>query len=235
MGGIPLQIINDCLYLGVNISHDLNWKNHISHITKKASQTVGFLRRNLRNCPINCRKLAYISLVRSKLDYAATVWDPFSISDIDRLERVQKRAARFITNDYKNREPGCVTRMLQKLNLPSLQHRRQQQRLKLLYKINANQLPAIPPMNFLTPANQGKRKIKLKTNQDFQETNILQRQAFNNTMAFYIPPCINEKYRNSFFIRTLYDWNALSDSDINTELASAAPSAQKTSSVAGTC
>ena len=74
MGGIPLQIVNDCLYLGVNISHDLNWKNHISHITKKASQTVGFLRRNLRNCPINCRKLAYISLVRSKLDYAATVW-----------------------------------------------------------------------------------------------------------------------------------------------------------------
>ena len=56
MGGTPLQIVNDCLYLGVNISHDLNWKNHISHITKKASQTVGFLRRNLRNCPINCRK-----------------------------------------------------------------------------------------------------------------------------------------------------------------------------------
>ena len=233
MSGIPLQNVNDCLYLGVNISHDLNWRNHISQTTRKASQTVGFLRRNFRNCPKDCRKLAYISLVRSKLEYAATVWDPFTRNEVDKLERVQKQAARFISNDYKSREPGCITRMLQELNLPSLQLRRQQQRLKLLYKIQANQIPAIPPMNFWTPANQRKRRIKLKTNLEFQETNILQRQAFNNTMAFYIPPCINEKYKNSFFIRTAYDWNTLSDSEINTGLASAASSAQEAGPVAG--
>ena len=204
-GGILLQNVNDCLYIGVNISHDLSWRNHINNTTKKASSTVGFLRRNLRNCPKDCRKLAYISLVRSKLEYAATVWDPFTKNEIDKLERVQKQAARFISNDYKSREPGCITRMLQDLNLPLLKLRRQQQRLELLYKIQANQLPAIPPRNFLTPANQRRRRIKLTTNQEFQETNILQRQAFNNTMAFYIPPCTNEKYKNSFFIRTAYD------------------------------
>ena len=99
-------------------------------------------------------------------------------NEIDKLEKVQKQAARFISNDYKSREPGCIIRMLQELNLPSLQLRRQQQRLKLLYKIQGNQLPAIPPQNFLTPANQTKRKIKLKTNQDFEEINILQRQAY---------------------------------------------------------
>ena len=123
--------------------------------------------------------------------------------------------------------------MLQELNLPSLQLRRQQQRLKLLYKIQGNQLPAIPPQNFLTPANQTKRKIKLKTNQDFEEINILQRQAYKNTVAFNIPPCENEKFKNSFFIRTLYEWNALTDSEINTGLASAAPSAQGAGPVAG--
>ena len=124
--------------------------------------------------------------------------------------------------------------MLQELNLPSLQLRRQQQRLKLLYKIQANQLPAIPPQNFLTPANKSKRRIKLKTNQDFEEMNILQRQAFKNTMAFNIPPCENEKFKNSFFIRTLYEWNALSDFEVNTGLASAAPSAQEAGPVAST-
>ena len=195
MGGIPLQNVNDCLYLGVNLSHDLSWRNHITQTTKRASSTVGFLRRNLRNCPKDCKKLAYISLVRSKLEYAATVWDPFTKNEIDKLERVQKQAARFISNDYKSREPGCITRMLQELNLPSLQLRRQQQRLKLLYKIQANQLPAIPPQNFLTPANKTKRRIKLKTNQDFEEMNILKRQAFKNTMAFKIPPCENEKFK----------------------------------------
>ena len=76
ISGTKLEQVTDCQYLGVNLSHDLSWKNHISQITKKASSRVGFLRRNLRNCPKNCRKLAYISLVRSKLEYAATVWDP---------------------------------------------------------------------------------------------------------------------------------------------------------------
>ena len=96
MGGIPLEVVSDCQYLGVNISHDLSWKNHINKTAKKASSTVGFLRRNFRNCPQSCKKLAYISLVRSKLEYAATVWDPYTRNEIDKLERVQRQGARFI-------------------------------------------------------------------------------------------------------------------------------------------
>jgi hypothetical protein len=37
-------------YLGVLISEDLKWTKHIANITKRASQTLGFLRRNLRTC-----------------------------------------------------------------------------------------------------------------------------------------------------------------------------------------
>ncbi len=58
------------------------------------------------------------------IEYGAIVWDPHTKSDIDRLERVQRRAARFITNDYRSRTPGCVTNMLHDLKLPSLQIRR---------------------------------------------------------------------------------------------------------------
>ena len=43
---------------------------HIAYISRKAGATVGFLRRNLRNCPKECRRLAYITLVRSRLEYA---------------------------------------------------------------------------------------------------------------------------------------------------------------------
>ena len=232
MSGTPLQHVTDCTYLGVNISHDLSWTNHINNTSKKASSIVGFLRRNLRNCPKDCRRLAYLSLVRSKLEYAATTWDPYIKHEIERLERVQRQAARFISNDYKSREPGCITRMLQELNLPSLESRRQQQRLKLLYKIQDNQLPAIPPHNFLTPLNQSRRRVKLKIHHDFQDDNILQRQASNNSKAFYIPPLNNEKRKNSFFIRTLYEWNALTDEEIETGLASAASPALKEASPA---
>ena len=232
MGGIPLQVVTDCLYLGVNLSHDLSWKKHINQITKKASSTVGFLRRNLRNCPQDCKKLAYISLARSKLEYAATVWDPFTKNKIEKLERVQRQAARFIKNDYRSREPGCITRMLQDLGLPLLETRRKDQRLKLLAKIQSNQLPALPPSTFLKPANLSRRRIKLKDHQDFQVENILQRKFYNNNKAFEIPPWENPKSKHSFFIRTLQDWNLLTDEDIN-GLTRAASPAQGVSPVSG--
>ena len=50
-------------YLGVTISEDLKWSSHISKITKKANSTLGFLKRNLKHCPLNCRMTAYISLI----------------------------------------------------------------------------------------------------------------------------------------------------------------------------
>jgi hypothetical protein len=51
--------------------------SHISNITKKANSTIGFLRRNLQHCPKECRKNAYISLVRSVLEYGATICTSF--------------------------------------------------------------------------------------------------------------------------------------------------------------
>ena len=118
----------------------------------KAGATVGFLRRNLRNCPKECRQLAYIALVRSRLKYVETVWDPYYQQDIEKLERVQRQAARFITKDYRTREPGCVNRMLQDLNLPPLVERRRQARLGLMYKIPGGLIPAISPPKLPDPS-----------------------------------------------------------------------------------
>lgn len=104
-------------YLGVEIADDLKWSTHISNITKKANSKLGFLKRNLRNCPTSCVCSAYKSLIRSTLEYGAVIWNPYMQKDIDNLERIQHVAARFRTKDYDSRELGCVTRMLEKLEL----------------------------------------------------------------------------------------------------------------------
>jgi hypothetical protein len=52
-------------YLGLQIAEDLKWKEHIHNTCRKASSTLGFLRRNLQHCPRECRRTAYIALVRS--------------------------------------------------------------------------------------------------------------------------------------------------------------------------
>ena len=128
LNGVFLKQVQQHPYLGVIISDDLKWGKHIVYISRKAGAAVGFLRRNLRNCPKECRRLAYIALVRSRLEYAETVWDPYYQQDIEKLERVQSQATRFIAKDYRTREPGCVNRMLQDLSLSPLAERPAQER-----------------------------------------------------------------------------------------------------------
>ena len=104
-------------YLGVQLSESLSGSEHISTITRKANSCLGLLRRNLRSCPEECRRIVYLALVRSVLEYSAVVWDSHQQRGFDKLEDVQRRAARFI-KQYRSRQPGSITKMLKDLNLP---------------------------------------------------------------------------------------------------------------------
>ena len=66
------------------------------HVATKAHQKLGFLRRNLKGSPLDCKKLAYVALVHSALEYAS--WDPYLQKDVDSLERVQQKATRLVTS-----------------------------------------------------------------------------------------------------------------------------------------
>ena len=158
--GTILKHVEQNSYIGIEISAELKWSTHITGLGKKAGSTLGFLRRNLRNCPQECRRLAYIALVRSTLEYGALVWDPYLKQDTETLERIQRQAARFITRAYRSREPGCIGRMLDFLNLPLLEERRRQLRLAMLYKIAKGLVPALPVDAFVTAANINRRRIQ---------------------------------------------------------------------------
>jgi len=212
-------------YLGILISNDLKWHTHIQSICKKSNSVLGLLRRNLRGCPQHCKRMAYTSLVRSKLEYAAVVWDPYLQGDINSLERVQHRAARFITGDYHSRNPGCVTRMLQDQKLPSLEHRRKELRLTCMYKMAGGLIPGLPPEKFLQPKKPG-RSIRASTRlRGYASTNVVERSVTNNNKPFQIQNSNTNQFKNSFFIRTVVDWNHLADRAVNAETPEAFRSA----------
>ena len=100
-------------YLGVTIIENLSWEKHIGNITIKASQTLGFLHRNLSECSPPVKESSYKAMVRPSLENAATVWDPDKQNHIKAIEQVQRRAARFVLNDNSTKTPGCVTMILQ--------------------------------------------------------------------------------------------------------------------------
>ena len=202
-------------YLGLQISQDLKWHTHICNITNRASSTLGFLQRNLKNCSKECRKSAYLSLIRSTLEYGSIVWNSQYKTDIERLERIQNRAARFITKDYKSREPGSMTSMLKNLQLPSLEERRKQLRLIFLYKVVEGLVPAVPPQQFLKPKQNNKRQIRAKRFADCISNNIVAKSETCNSKAFEIPRSYTDQYKQSFFVSTLIDWNHLDNSIVS--------------------
>jgi len=76
------------------------WSEHISNITNKANKALGFLHWNLKSCPPHIKSSCYKSLIVPIIEYGSTVWDPHLHKDINKLEKIQRCAARFVKNDY---------------------------------------------------------------------------------------------------------------------------------------
>ena len=72
-----LENVQFAKYLGITITENMYWDQHISDISSKATKTLGFLRRNLEFAPRSTKEVAYITLVRSKLEYAAPIWSQY--------------------------------------------------------------------------------------------------------------------------------------------------------------
>jgi len=96
LGTDVLSTVSFHTYLGITVSSDLKWHEHISNICLKATRTLNFVRRNTYSCSQKAKNIAYLSLVCPNLEYAAAAWDPYMAKDIQQLERVQRRAACFV-------------------------------------------------------------------------------------------------------------------------------------------
>ena len=77
--------------------------------------------------------MAYKFILRPKMGYAAPLWDPYTKVNIQLLEAVQGRAARFVCNKYSRHE--TVTSMLHDLDWPLLEQRQAESRLMLFHQI----------------------------------------------------------------------------------------------------
>ena len=110
-----LEVTTDGKYLGVTISNDLSWATRISNISAKANRTIGFLRRNIHSCPNVVKAAAYTTLVRPSIEYASAVWGPYTKNQTMQLDSIQRRAARFVNNNFYDREPGSVKAMISDL------------------------------------------------------------------------------------------------------------------------
>ena len=211
-----LQQVHQNPYLGVLLSNDHKWAPHIAKITGKASATLGLLKRNLKQTPEHCRKTAYVSLIRPTLEYASSVWDPYYNKDITKLEQLQRKAVRFIVGDYTSQHDGFITGKMEELNLQSLKERRRTIRLVLLFKVVSGLVPAIDITQYLTP-QRSRRRVKPAIYKDYVVLNLIDKQVVNNSKCFKVPTGNTEQFNNSFFVRTVADWNQLDNNIVTSK------------------
>ena len=176
-----LQTTNTAKYLGIHIHSTLNWNTHINKTAQRANTTSAFLHRNIRTCPRKTKHLAYTTLVRPILEYASIIWDPHTASNINKLETVQRRSARHIMHNYSRH--ASVTTMLQHLDLPTLQQRRQHSKIIMLYRIT-HKLASIPTATYIAPSTR-------------------------NTQHYILPYARTHVFKTSFFPSTIKIWNNL--------------------------
>ena len=182
--GHTLEVQDTTKYLGVDLQSTLSWKNHIDRITKKSNSMLGFLRRNLKSTSVEtsffsfsiyCLALAfehyqqvyivhsgtnaYIIMVRPNLEYCASVWNPSQKELIQKIEMIQRRAARYVSNRFRN--TSSVSSMLDALQWEPLESRRTKIQLTPLFKI-INVLVDIRADDYLTSSTGRTRQSHSK-------------------------------------------------------------------------
>ena len=155
--GHNLQTTSTAKYLGENIQDNLNWGLHIDTITNKANKTLGFLRRNLKIGNKKTKETAYKA-------FAAQSWStrPHSANNIKTIEKVQRRAARWVTN--RHHQTSCVNSIIDSLAWPTLKQRRKKLDLKCFIQISP------PPRHhwFWIPTTTNRNQIKPQKEQHTQ-------------------------------------------------------------------
>lgn len=142
-----LEEISHDKYLGVILDNKLSFNQHVDAISNKATRLLNLCRRNLAFCSQEIKTNAYKSLIRPHLEYASPAWNPYTSRNIDKIEAIQRRAARFALGYYTYGPDAQLTnKITNQLKWQSLQHRRTLYDLSIFYKILHNNINiSFPP------------------------------------------------------------------------------------------
>ena len=123
---------------------------------------------------------AYISIVRPSLEYCASMWSPNQKELIQKIEMIQCRAARYVSNRFRN--TSSVSSMLDALQWESLESRKIKIQLTLLFKI-INDLVDKRADDYLASSTGRTRQAHSKNSDRYLQTRII--KLFSRTIPVW--------------------------------------------------
>ena len=128
------------------------------------------------------------TLIRPMLEYSTTAWAPHTARNSRKLEQVQRRAARFTCRRYER--TASVTAMLNDLKWETMETRRNNQRLAMVYRMQ-HDMVAMSPASYLAPVQSSRSRRS------------------GHDQMYQVPFARTDTYRYSFFPATVRMWNLL--------------------------
>ena len=179
-----IERVENFKFLGVFVSEDLKWNDHISYIVGKANSRLHFLRQLKRaGVPTDDMLAYYIGEIRSVLEYAAPAWHSSLTDELsDKLENIQKRALRIVYGGSKFSD-NSYDRFCNEISVAPLVVRRETLTSNFFQKI----LDRTNCLHHLIPARRDVAHVG----------------RLRNYNPYHIPFARTEKFRNSFIMYCL--------------------------------
>ena len=178
--GEGLQHVSAHKDLGVTVCSDLKWNTHIYEQVTKANRVLDM---------INPRRSLYLTLVRPHLAYASQVWCPQSTTTCMELERVQRRATKFV------------------LGLPFQTDMPYKTRLVILKILPLCYWHEYLDNFFLFKCTHGLISTNLLPEVDTLSSNLNLRSSDDSLIKYNIPKVTALSDQNSYLIRVSRAWN----------------------------
>ena len=183
-----LETVEVSKLLGVNIDCCLTWSNHLEILANKISKKLGVLKCLKPFMSGDALLKVYNCIIFPHFNYCCTVWSGAKHnSNIDRLLKLQKRAARIILNVSEITTPSSI--LFQNLKWMPINDYFVYRKCILTYKV----------LNNLTPEYLNVSQVNSR----------ITRQGVNNLL--FVPKAKTEYYRRSFVISSGNLWNNMSN------------------------
>lgn len=175
-------------HLGVILSADCKWTKHIDMIAEKASKQIAVLRKLKFQVSRGFLENIYLVFIRPLLEYSCEVWDNCSVTDSNRLEKIQLEAGRIVTGLTSF---SSLSSIYTETGWDKLSVRRERRKLSLFYNIFNGHAPSY--LQDLLPV-----MVHERTNYNLRNANNL-----------INPPCRLSIFQNSYIPATIKRWNSL--------------------------
>ena len=134
----PIKKVNETETLGMTIDQHLTWSKHVEEKSKKISSAIGALKRIKPFITIDVANKMYKAIIQPHLDYCSTVWDGLGVTLLDKIQKLQNRVARIITQSSYYTSASSI---LEELGWDNVLTRWKKQKAILMFKTLNNRAP----------------------------------------------------------------------------------------------